>query len=108
MGTKSWLSALLPSMRSELAGSTHTGDGSRHEVTMDDHPKAQGHPSGLPDAVPLCQSADEVEYTSAPAAKSVKLNTELHAQLLRSGKVRPSTFESAMAALERLRRTRAG
>lgn len=75
---------------------------------MDDHPNAQGHPSELPDAVPLSQSADEVEGMSTPAAVPVKLNAELHAKLFQSSSVRPSSFESAMAALERLRRTRAG
>lgn len=75
---------------------------------MDDHPKAQGLSSDLADADPHRRSLAEVERIAAIAAKSVKLNTELHAQLLRLGKVRPSTFESAMAALERLRRARAG
>lgn len=74
---------------------------------MADHLKAKARCSRQPDADPLRQSAGEVERMATPAAKSVKLNTELHAQLLRSGKVRPSTFESAMAALERLRRARA-
>ncbi|MFZ2986753.1 hypothetical protein [Ideonella sp.] len=75
---------------------------------MDDHPKAQALSSGLTDPDLLCQSIEEVEGKSMPAAVPVKLNTELHMQLLRSGKVRPSTFESAMAALERVRRTLAG
>lgn len=75
---------------------------------MDDHPKAPELSSGLTGPDMLSQSIEEVGGKSMPAAVPVKLNTELHVHLLRSGKVRPSTLESAMAALERVRRALAG
>jgi hypothetical protein len=41
-------------------------------------------------------------------AVNPRLNTTLHAQLIRDRQVRPSTFESAMAALEAARKRRGG
>jgi len=44
--------------------------------------------------------------TQKAAHEHVELNTALHMRLLRSGGARPSTYASAMRALEELRRKR--
>lgn len=46
----------------------------------------------------------QLEQASATQQPVVPLNTKLHAQLLQSGTARPSSYESAMIALENLRR----
>lgn len=56
-------------------------------------------------------SSDEPAAASAagnqPATtESIGLNTALHLRLLQSGAARPSTYASAMGALEELRRKR--
>jgi len=57
---------------------------------------------------PVDQSADE---TAAPAPTEAcdrcpRLNVKLHQYLMLEGSARPSTFESAMEALYRIRRQR--
>jgi len=42
------------------------------------------------------------------AVRPIQLNTELHARLLQTRGVKASTYASAMAALDRLRRERRG
>ena len=46
----------------------------------------------------------KLEQASATQQPIVPLNTELHAHLLQSGAACPSSYESAMVALENLRK----
>lgn len=46
----------------------------------------------------------QLEQASVTQQPIAPLNTELHARLLQSGAARPSSYESAMIALENLRR----
>lgn len=69
-------------------------------------------PSGIlapPDPRNACVEGSIADPSAAEQAPpTVPLNTKLHVQLLRAGTVRPSSYASAMSALEKLRGRRTG
>jgi hypothetical protein len=62
-------------------------------------------PSKLP--LPLEErSALSEDIPSDESPRAIQLNTELHARIAKAGSARPSTHESAMKALQRIREQR--
>lgn len=52
------------------------------------------------------RSAPSERTPSGESSRPIQLNTELHARIAKAGSARPSTYESAMKALQRIREQR--
>lgn len=53
---------------------------------------------------PLAERSTPSKRTpSDESLRPIQLNTELHARIAKAGSARPSTYESAMKALQRIR-----
>lgn len=71
-----------------------------------DSPAAEGQSPPAP-AMNAQSGSDQARIQALMAEPLVPLNVQLHDRILRSGSAKASTLKSAMASLERMRKTRA-